>query len=66
MYMGSIGAGCIHLQKMGILEDQLSDGSTKNASKRTKGQVCICRAIRVITVGNVSLHWAMPTSLLSG
>jgi hypothetical protein len=45
MYMGSIGAGRVHLQKMGFLEEQLSDGLEKNASKRAKGQVCMCREI---------------------
>jgi hypothetical protein len=43
MYMSNIGAGHVHLQKMGFLEEQLSDGLAKNASKRAKGQVCICR-----------------------
>jgi hypothetical protein len=37
MYMGSIGAGRIHLEKMSFLEEKLSDGLAKNASKRAKG-----------------------------
>jgi hypothetical protein len=45
MYAGSIGAGCVHLQKKGFLEEQLSDGLAKNESKTAKGQVCICREI---------------------
>jgi hypothetical protein len=43
--VGSSGAGHIHLQKNGFLEEQLSDGLEKNASKRAKCQVCICREI---------------------
>jgi hypothetical protein len=45
MYMGSIGVGRVNLQKMGFLEEQLSDGLEKNESKRAKGQVCMCREI---------------------
>jgi hypothetical protein len=42
---GSIGAGHVHLQKMGFLEEQLNSALEKNASKRAKGQVCMCREI---------------------
>jgi hypothetical protein len=45
MYVGSSGAGHVHLQKMAFLEEKLSDGLAKNASKRAKCQVCICREI---------------------
>jgi hypothetical protein len=33
----SSGARHIHLQTMGFLEEKLSDGLEKNASKRAKG-----------------------------
>jgi hypothetical protein len=36
MYVGSIGAGHIHLQKMSFLEEKLTDGLETNASKRAK------------------------------
>jgi hypothetical protein len=42
---GSSGAGHVHLQNFGFLEEKLSDGLAKNASKRAKCQVCICREI---------------------
>jgi hypothetical protein len=45
MYTSSFGAGCVHIQKMGFLEKQLNNGLEKNASKRAKGQVCMCREI---------------------
>jgi hypothetical protein len=45
MYAGCSGAGCVHLQKFGFLEEQLSDGLKKNASKRAKYQVCMYREI---------------------
>jgi hypothetical protein len=45
MYMGSIGAGHAHIQKMGFLEENLRSSLEQNASKRAKGQVCMCRAI---------------------
>jgi hypothetical protein len=32
-----------HIKKFGFLEEKLSDGLEKNASKRAKCQVCICR-----------------------
>jgi hypothetical protein len=31
MYVGSLVAGCVHLKKMGFLEEQLSDGLAKNS-----------------------------------
>jgi hypothetical protein len=37
MYVGNIGVGRIHLQKMGFLGEQFSDGLEKNASKKAKG-----------------------------
>jgi hypothetical protein len=37
MYVVNIGVGCVHLQKMVFLEEQLSDGLEKNANKRAKG-----------------------------
>jgi hypothetical protein len=43
--MGNIGAEHVHLQKMGFLEEQLNSDLAKNASKRAKGQVCMCREI---------------------
>jgi hypothetical protein len=43
MYIGSIGAVHVHVQKMFFLEEKLSVGLEKNASKRDKGQVCMCR-----------------------
>jgi len=43
--MGSISAGHAHLQKMVFLEEKLSDGLVKNASKMDKGHVCMCREI---------------------
>jgi hypothetical protein len=45
MYAGSSGAGHIDLQKMSFLEEKLSGVLEQNASKREKGQVCICRVI---------------------
>jgi hypothetical protein len=36
MYEGSSGAGHVHLQKIGFLEEQVSDGLAKNASKSAK------------------------------
>jgi hypothetical protein len=41
MYMGSSGAGCVHLQNIGFLEEQLNSALAKNASKRPKGQIWI-------------------------
>jgi hypothetical protein len=55
-YVGCIGAssvctweilvqGMYIFKKWVFLEEQLSDGLEKNASKRAKYQVCMCRAI---------------------
>jgi hypothetical protein len=41
--MGSIGAGHLHLQKMGFLEEKLGSALEKNESKRAKGPICMCR-----------------------
>jgi hypothetical protein len=63
MYARIIGARCVHLQKMDFLEEQLSGGLEKNASKRAKGHVCVCRAIEgynkgeFTTTENWQLHW---------
>jgi hypothetical protein len=45
MYAGNIGAGHVHLKKMSFLEEKINDSLAKNASKRAKIQVCMCRAI---------------------
>ena len=36
VYAGNIGAGHVHLQKNGFLEEQLSSALAKNASKKAK------------------------------
>jgi hypothetical protein len=48
MYVGIIGAGRIHLQKMGFLEEKLSDGLAKNARGPKARYVCVHK-FRVIT-----------------
>jgi hypothetical protein len=51
MYPGSSGAGRIHLQKFGFLEEKLNSALEKNASKRAKGRYACVDKFRVITMG---------------
>jgi hypothetical protein len=49
MYMGSIGAGHVHLQKMSFLEEQLSDGLEKMQVRGPNARYAYVEKFRVIT-----------------
>ena len=49
MYAGSIGAGCLHLQKMDFLEEKRNDGLEKWQVRRPDARYAYVEKFRVIT-----------------
>jgi hypothetical protein len=57
MYAGSSGAGHIHLQKMGFLEEKLSDGLEKMQVRGPKARYACVEKFRAITECSSQLHY---------